>query len=110
VSSEKRRIILRPAVAEDLQRQVEYMDEQSNHEVSDRYLQSVLDVLDGIAQMPGTGVPRGSLNSRLSNLRMRSVPGFANHLIFYHAVDGAVEIIRILHGAQDVDRIIGDEE
>jgi plasmid stabilization system protein ParE len=35
------------------------------------------------------------------------ITGFENYLIFYRPLaGGGIEIIRVLHGAQDVDRIV----
>ena len=104
-----RRIILRPRVAEDLEKQVEYLDNQASPEVSDRYLASVYSAFDQLAQMPGMGASREQLNARLTGLRMWPVPDFPKYLIFYRATDEAVEVIRILHGAQDIDGIISEE-
>lgn len=35
-------------------------------------------------------------------MRKLTVPGFGNYLIFYRVVDEEVELLRILHGAQDL--------
>jgi toxin ParE1/3/4 len=104
-----RRILLQPRVTEDLERQVEYLDERANPEVSDRYLKSVYGAFDLLAQMPGMGAPREQLNPRLNGLRMWPVPDFPKYLIFYRATDETVEVIRVLHGAQDIEGIISEE-
>ena len=78
MSLSARRIVLRPRVADDLERQVEYLDDQATPEVSDRYLASVNAAFDQLAQMPGMGAPREHLNRRLGGLRtgakLRSCP------------------------------------
>ena len=104
-----RRIILRPPVADDLEKHVEYLDEQASPEVSDRYLTSVYAAFDQLAQMPGIGASRDYLNARLTGLRMWPVPDFSKYLIFYRATDKVLEVTRVLHGAQDIEGIISEE-
>jgi toxin ParE1/3/4 len=52
------------------------------------------------------GEPRESANPRLASLRVWPIVGFPNHLIFYRPIDGGIEVIRVLHGARDVDRVL----
>lgn len=44
-------------------------------------------------------------SSHLQGIRRWKVKGFPNFLIFYRSTDEGVEIIRILHGARDLDAI-----
>jgi toxin ParE1/3/4 len=103
-------VVLRPSVADDLEKQVKYLDENANREVADRYVAAIESACDQLADMPGMGAPRGYLNSRLQGLRMWPVPGFTRYLIFYRFTGEVVEVIRVLHGSQDIERILGDEE
>lgn len=41
-------------------------------------------------------------------MRVWPIRRFPNHLIFYRPIDGGIEVIRVLHGAQDLDAIFGD--
>jgi len=59
--------------------------------------------------MPQMGTPRQFRNSRLIGLRMWRVPGFEKHLIFYRVTEGGIEVVRVLHGARDIQRILDDE-
>lgn len=38
-------------------------------------------------------------------IRQWRLPGFENYLIFYRPLDDGVEILRVLHGARDIQRI-----
>ena len=109
MSENARRIVLRPLVADDLEMHVEYLDEKASPEVSDRYLAAVNSAFEQVARMPDIGAPRDYLNPRVGNLRMWPVPQFRNYLIFNSTTIEAVEIIRILHGAQDVEVFIAEE-
>ena len=59
--------------------------------------------------MPGMGEQRESTNPRLDGLRVWRIDGFPNHLIFYRPIEGGIEIIRVLHGARDIDAVLEAE-
>ena len=54
---------------------------------------------DGLADNPGIGRGRPDLHETL-----RSFP-VGNYVIFYRAVTGGIEVVRVLHGARDIDRL-----
>jgi toxin ParE1/3/4 len=37
---------------------------------------------------------------------MWPVPGFRNHLIFYRVTGDAIEVLRVLHAARDVRKLL----
>ena len=47
-----------------------------------------------------------SANPRLAGLRVWRIEGFPKYLIFYRLVTGGIEIVRVLHGARDIDRVL----
>jgi toxin ParE1/3/4 len=59
--------------------------------------------------MPGMGQGRKFKHSELSGLRSFRVEGFRNYLIFYRPAGEGVEIIRVLHGAHDLDALFSDD-
>lgn len=54
------------------------------------------------------GALRQFTNSRLDGVRSWPIRHFMNYLIFYRPIDGGVEVLRILHGARDIERIFRD--
>ena len=57
-----------------------------------------------LSRLPESGRARGDLRPRL-----RSFP-VDRYVIFYRAIDsGGVEIVRVLHGARDIESIFGDD-
>ena len=60
--------------------------------------------------MPGMGERRESANPRLAELRVWRVEGFEKHLIFYRPTQGGIEIVRVLHGARDIDSVLESED
>jgi toxin ParE1/3/4 len=46
---------------------------------------------------------------RLSTLRQWPIRGFENYLIFYLPTEAGIDVLRVLHGARDIDRILREE-
>jgi toxin ParE1/3/4 len=109
MSEISRKIVLRPRVADDLERQVEYLDQEASPEVGNRYLAAINAAFEQLAGMPGIGTRRDFNNVRLNGLRMWPVPGFPKYLIFYRFTEETVEIVRVLHGAQNIEHILEEE-
>jgi toxin ParE1/3/4 len=97
-----------PEAREDLDQIHAYISEH-NADAADRILEAALATFTDLARMPGMGQPRTFHHSELSNLRSFRVAGFRNYLIFYRAMVGGVEIVRLLHGARNLDALFGDD-
>ena len=70
-----------------------------------RFLRAARADMRRLAEMPGMGARRDFTNPRLAGLRSWPITGFRNHLIFYLPVHDGIEVVRVLHGARDLDRI-----
>ncbi|MFC1707767.1 DDE-type integrase/transposase/recombinase [Planctomycetota bacterium] len=46
----------------------------------------------------------------LAGIRMWSIRGFKNHLIFYRPSPEGLDVVRVLHGARDIPRILGEDQ
>jgi toxin ParE1/3/4 len=68
-----------------------------------RFLENTESTLKYLARSPGIGGPFESEDPELANLRYCRVKGFPNHVIFYVEHSDAIEVVRILHGARDLD-------
>ena len=55
--------------------------------------------------MPRLGVLRDYGNPDFAGMRMWPVPRFSKYLIFYMAHEEELEIVRVLHGAQNIQEI-----
>jgi toxin ParE1/3/4 len=58
---------------------------------------------------PGLGEQRHSSNPLLAGLRIWRIDGSPNDLIFYRPVERGIEIVRVLHGARDIDAVLESE-
>jgi toxin ParE1/3/4 len=89
------RIIRKPAVQEDLDNIWLYIA-QDNIAAADRIIDLFEEKCRMLADSPMIGRTRDELAPSL-----RSFP-IGKHIIFYRPVSGGIEIIRVLHGAQDI--------
>jgi len=97
-----------PEAREDLDEIHAYISED-DLEAADRVLEAALSTFATLAGMPGMGRPRTFKHSELSGLRSFRIDGFRNYLIFYRVVSDGVEIVRVLHGARDLDVLFSDD-
>lgn len=89
-----------PESLEDMRDIHEYIS-MDNPEAADRVLQAFEENASLLAGRPELG----QLKPRLRNLRLWVVTEFPNYLIFYREREGQVEIVRVLHGARDLQDI-----
>lgn len=74
-----------------------------------RFLEAAEAAYERLGQFPHIGSFRPFGSPRLHGIRMWSIPGFEKFLIFYRVTDSAVEILRVLHSAREIDKIIEQE-
>ena len=91
-----------PEAREDLDEIYAYIFED-DPDAADRVLEAALSTFAALGGTPGQGRIRIFEHSELCGLRSFGVEGFRNYVIFYRIVSEGVEIVRVLHGARDLD-------
>jgi toxin ParE1/3/4 len=86
----------------------EYLSEFSS-EVALKFFDATRYSFAEIARNPQIGRNYPSNNPLLNGLRKWYVKGFRKYLIFYRVQESAIEIVRVLQGVQDIERILNDE-
>ena len=76
-----------------------------NPEAALRFLDAAEATFKQLAAMPGMGRFRQFKDSRLQNLRSWRIEGFENYLVFYIPTPLGIQILRVLHGAQDLEKL-----
>lgn len=104
-----RKIIIHNDAFNDLDKSSAAIGEYS-HRASARFLQEAQNAFGLLAEYPGIGALRHYNNPALPGMRMWPVPRFRKYLIFYFTTEDTVEIIRVLHGAQDIQAIFSPTE
>ena len=100
-----RRLVQRRAAEEDVAEQVTYLA-ADRAAVAHRYAIALEDAYERIRTMPEIGVPRSYRARGLKAVRVWAVPGFRRFLIFYRVTPKTVEVIRVLHSARDIPRVL----
>jgi toxin ParE1/3/4 len=103
-----KRVRLTPQAERDLDSEVVYIAEEANVETGIRFFDAAHQTFLGLLDMPGMGRTRTLTNPRLADIRQWPVSGFENYLIFYRNVLDGIDIVRVLHGARDIDRILNE--
>ncbi len=98
-----------PTADSDLDDQAEYLAREASLETAQRFYDAARTTFEKIARMSGIGEPRESANPRLAGLRVWRVEGFEKHMIFYRRTGDGIDIVRVLHGARDIDSILAEE-
>lgn len=80
-----------------------------NLDAAERFLAAAEAAFEKLVGMPRMGRRWLSDDVRLDGTRVWPMPGW-KYLIFYRPVESGIDIIRVLHGAQDVIAIIEAEE
>ncbi len=72
-----------------------------------RFYDAAWDTFELLARNPGLGRARVIQNPELEGLRCMGVRGFREHLIFYQPTGFGVRVVRVMHGARDIDAELG---
>lgn len=92
----------RPQVSRDLIEQAEYIA-QHNLDAAVRFLQAAESTFRTLAEQPALGGLCEFEHPRAKDLLRWRVRGFENHLVFYRPIQNGVEIVRVIHGARDIE-------
>jgi len=102
------RIIKRPAAKRDLVEQADFIA-QDNLEAALRFLDAAEKTFAQLARLPRIGKSRKVKSRVFANVRQFPITGFEKYLVFYRPIKGGIEVLRVLHGARDLNLIIGEE-
>ena len=102
-------IVKRPAALLDIEEHAWFIF-QDNEEAGLRFPFACDATFERLLEAPHIGSARRFRHSRLAGLRQWPVQGFPNHLVFYLPIEDGIEIVRVLHGARDVEHILATEE
>jgi toxin ParE1/3/4 len=98
----------RPRAIEALIESAEYIGADSPAS-AERFLLAADRTFRQLEEMPGMGHIYESNNPKLNGIRVWAVKGFRNHLIFYRAINDGIDVLTVLHGAQDLDNVLPRE-
>jgi toxin ParE1/3/4 len=100
------RVVLRQDAENDIDGISDYIA-HDNLDAARRFREMVRKEITLLSEWPLMGALRDFPNPRLQGIRSWPVKHFMNYLIFYRPIENGIEIIRVLHGARDIERIFG---
>ena len=99
-------VLRREAAERDLIAQWVWYAENASIEVADRFLIAAEATLAFLAKQPDCGAPIAVTKKRLIGIRRFPVSGgFERILIFYFPLQNGIDVVRVVHGSRDLDRL-----
>ena len=99
------RIILSEAAAADVLEQAEWYEAHADLHLAKRWERAVVSTLLRISRLPNAGSPCSFRAAELQGARRVAVTGFPKHLVFYQSRGDQVVVLRIVHGARDLESL-----
>ena len=81
----------------------------NSDEAIDQTIRTFVRALEPLLEMPKLGAKRRIKNPRLKGLRHWVISDLGPFVVFYVPTREAIEVIRILHGARDIEEILKDQ-
>lgn len=99
------------AAATSIVEQADYYEQAADSALASQWASGVDEVIHSLLRMPERGAPCRFKSPQLAGLKWVFVPGFSKHMVFYRydREREAVLIVQVLHGARDLEGILGDE-
>ncbi len=100
--------VIRPAARQDIARHIAYI-EQDSPAAALKFARTLNAEFQRLAKDPEIGNRRIFLKSvpaRYRELRKWPVRGFKKYLILYFSKQERIEVLRILHSAMDIERVL----
>ncbi len=95
-----------PAARCDLHAILDYfLDVAGNAELAIRFTNCAESTFTKLSKSPGQGRPRQFRRNLLKGLRSWRIDEFPTYLVFNRETAASIEIVRVLHGARDLERL-----
>ena len=88
---------------QDIDAIAEYLAQRESIDLAIRFYDAAWTSFDRIADAPGKGRTRESPDPELAGLRSWPVDGFPSLRAFYVPTPDGIRVLRVLHGARDID-------
>jgi len=102
----KNRLVLSDAAIADILEQADWYCAQSGEALARRWEKAVTAAALRIVSRPNAGTPCTFQSPELRGMRRTTISGFPKHLLFYRFEGGEIHILRIVHGARDLERLL----
>jgi toxin ParE1/3/4 len=98
-------ITLSEAAATDILEQADWYEAQADQKLAKRWEKAVTSTLLRISRVPHAGSPCNFGATELRRVRRALVAGFRKHFVFYQSYPDQIVVLRIVHGARDLESL-----
>ena len=99
------KLTLSEAAAADILDQADWYEQQSGLTLAKRWEGAATSAILRILDHPRSGAVSKFSHAELANVRRVSIVGFPKHLIFYQLRPAEILVLRIVHGARDLEHL-----
>ena len=100
---------VRPKARQDLRDQAFYYATEADEELGHRFLVAAHDTFALLATQPEMGWNPKLRHPDVRGLRLFRVTGFDRILILYRPLEDGIEVLRVVHGSRNVQRLFRRE-
>ncbi len=93
------------AAVADSAEQADWYDAQSGQRLANRWEKAVTDALLRISDNPQAGGLCAFQAAELRDIRRQAIKGLPKHLLLYRFREGELLLLRIVHGARDLESL-----
>jgi toxin ParE1/3/4 len=98
---------IRAAARREIEAQGRYLESNAGPDVTDRFFAALAASFETLGQRPQAGALCGFRRAALRRVRRWPVEGFESWLIFYVPKRKGIEVVHIIHGARDIEGLLG---
>lgn len=102
------RIAFSELAVADILAQADWYQSQSNRTLAIRWERSVTATVVRLAKTPRAGAPCQFYSADLRDVRRFPIDGFPAHLAFDRAMENEIYILRVVHGARDLETLVSE--
>jgi len=99
-------VVFHPRASRDLAMHLAYLEYHGSAATANRFEKMLMKTLSRIQTYPELGSPWESAVTPVENVRFRTIERFRNHVVFYRVVGDAINVIRVLHSAQNLEECL----
>ncbi len=100
---------IRPQADRDTDAIADYLAVEANLDIALKFLAAVEFAYERVESHPQAGSPFIAFDTRLLGLRYWPVPGFERFLVFYVSTPARIDVVRVMHGARNLDLLFDAE-
>jgi toxin ParE1/3/4 len=78
---------------------------RDNLAAAERFLAAAEDAFALLSRNPDMGTACNFLNPRAAGIRMWTIRGFENRVVFYRPIADGIDVVRVIHASRDFSEI-----